>query len=176
MHDAAVAPRQPVPEDLLAPVGEAVGRAVAQFAGVGVELAEVRCADHQVVGVDVDPALIEAAIVELQDAVRAGRLSVSPVTALHRTDTLPRTYRLLRMLPPEAMHHGVGPIVLMNYGLVVREPHRHRHTPQPLVWLGGDDLPGQARSTTSRLRDTDPHTLSHGHALAYDALDVLAAI
>lgn len=111
----------------------------------------------------------------LQDAVRAGRLSVSPVNCLHRRDALLRSFDQFALLPDFCIASGVGPCVLMNYGQVVREPWRHRHTPQRLVWLGGDDLEGDSRSTTSRLRDTDPGLLRSGHEAAYDLLDRLAA-
>jgi glycosyltransferase involved in cell wall biosynthesis len=108
-------------------------------------------------------------------AVRAGALSVSPVTALHRRDALIASFGQFPMLSQRAFDSGVGPNVLMNYGQVVMNPELHRHTPGILVRLGGDDLPGEARSLTSRLKESDPELLYGEHAAAYDLLDRLAA-
>ena len=110
----------------------------------------------------------------LPSDVRNGRLSVSPVTALHRRDALLRSFDQFALLPEYCITSGVGPCVLMNYGQVAAEPWRHAHTSERLVWLGGNDLPGDSRSTTSRLKEMDPGLLGAGHEAAYDLIDRLA--
>ena len=52
MHHPDIPPRKTVAEHLLAPVGEILRRAVSQLVCVGGQLAEVRRADYQIVGVD----------------------------------------------------------------------------------------------------------------------------
>jgi glycosyltransferase involved in cell wall biosynthesis len=106
--------------------------------------------------------------------VRHGILSVSPVTAIHKRDALFKSFDLIALLPDVAFRSGVGPNVMMNYGMVVKDESLHRHIPNVLVRLGGDDLPGEARSLTSRLRESDPELLYGTHAAAYDVLDRLA--
>jgi glycosyltransferase involved in cell wall biosynthesis len=112
----------------------------------------------------------------IRDLVRHGMLSVSPVTAIHEREALFQSFDLAsNLLSERSFRSGVGPNVLMNYGLVVKDESRHRHTPEILVRLGGDDLPGDARSLTSRLKESDPDLLYGEHAAAYDVLDRLAA-
>jgi len=107
--------------------------------------------------------------------VRHGMLSVSPVTAIHERRALFTTFDMAaELLSERSFQSGVGPNVLMNYGLVVADERLHRHTPEVLVRLGGDDLPGEARSLTSRLRESDPELLYGEHSAAYDVLDRLA--
>lgn len=108
-------------------------------------------------------------------AVRAGILSVSPVTAIHRRDALMRSFGQFSLLSQRSFDNGVGPNVLMNYGQVVQDESLHRHIPDQLVRLGGDDLPGYARSLTSRLKESDPDLLYGEHNAAYDLLDRLAS-
>lgn len=109
---------------------------------------------------------------DIPSSVRKGILSVSPVTAIHRTSPLLETFKMFSMLSESCYESGVGPNVLMNYGLVVQRPECHRHIPDILVRL--DDLPGDKRSLTSHLRDTNPELLYGNHNEAYDLLDRLA--
>ena len=111
----------------------------------------------------------------IHEAVRQGVLSVSPVTTLIHRRALISSFAQFPMLPRECIDTGVGPNVLMNYGQVVgRSQYRHAYTPAKLVHLGGDDLPGERRSLTSRLKAEAPDTLYGNHAKAYDLLDELA--
>ncbi len=112
----------------------------------------------------------------IQESVRNGLLSVSPVTMMIRKDSLIAAFGMFRMLPQSCFETGVGPNVLMNYGRVIKPGAQqfHKYTSQKLVHLGGDDLPGERRSLTSRLKESDPDTLYGNHALAYDLLDRLA--
>jgi glycosyltransferase involved in cell wall biosynthesis len=109
---------------------------------------------------------------DIPASVRNGFLSVSPVTALHRTTALLQSFKMFGMLSKSCYDSGVGPNVLMNYGLVVQRPECHRHIPDILVRL--DDLPGEKRSLTSHLRETNPSLLYGNHNEAYDLLDKLA--
>lgn len=104
-------------------------------------------------------------------AVRTGVLSVSPVTALIHRDALTYAWSLMRLLPQKAFDSGVGPNVLMNYATVASHPERMAYTPEILCHL--DDLPGEHRSLTAHLRDTDPDTLFGCHEEAYRLLEAL---
>ena len=104
-------------------------------------------------------------------AVRAGVLSVSPVTALIRRDALLDAWGLMRRLSQRAFDSGVGPNVLMNYATVARWPQRMGYTPEILCHL--DDLPGELKSLTARLRAEDPETLFGCHEEAYRLLEAL---
>lgn len=107
----------------------------------------------------------------IPSAVREGILSVSPVTALIRRDAVIEAWSLMRRLSQQAFDSGVGPNVLLNYATVASHPERMAYTSQILCYL--DDLPGEHKSLTTRLREEDPHTLSGCHDEAYRLLDVL---
>lgn len=109
--------------------------------------------------------------IPIPTAVRHGILSVSPVTALIRRDALIHAWGLMRRLSQRAFDSGVGPNVLMNYSTVASSPENMTYTPEILCHL--DDLPGEHKSLTSRLRETDPHTLYECHNEAYDLLEEL---
>lgn len=104
-------------------------------------------------------------------AVRSGVLSVSPVTALVRRDAMKYAWGLMRRLSQRAFDSGVGPNVLMNYATLARNPERMAYTPEPLCHL--DDLPGDLKSLTARLRAEDPDTLFGCHEEAYRLLEAL---
>lgn len=104
-------------------------------------------------------------------AVRSGVLSVSPVTALIRRDALIAGFGLMRRLSQRAFDSGVGPNVLMNYATVASAPNRMAYTSEVLCHL--DDLPGELKSLTARLRADDPDTLFGCHEEAYRLLEAL---
>ena len=104
-------------------------------------------------------------------AVRSGVLSVSPVTALIRRDALIEAWGLMRRLSQRAFDSGVGPNVLMNYATVASHPELMAYTPDVLCHL--DDLPGELRSLTAKLRAEDPDTLFGCHEEAYRLLEAL---
>lgn len=110
-------------------------------------------------------------VMPIASAVRMGRLSVSPVTALIRRDALLYSWSLMPRLSRRAFDSGVGPNVLLMYATVAQHPHRMAYTPQILCHL--DDLPDDRMSLTRRLREDDPSTLDDCHAEAYDLLDIL---
>lgn len=109
--------------------------------------------------------------IPIPTAVRNGILSVSPVTALIRRDALTYSWGLMRRLSQRAFDSGVGPNVLINYATIAQHPERMAYTPEILCHL--DDLPGEHKSLTSLLRETDPHTLYECHEESYRLLDVL---
>lgn len=104
-------------------------------------------------------------------AVRAGILSVSPVTALIQRDALVAAFGLLGRLSQQAFNSGVGPNVLMNYATVASHPERMAYTSEILCHL--DDLPGEHASLTSILRENDPETLYGCHEEAYQLIENL---
>ncbi len=104
-------------------------------------------------------------------AIRAGILSVSPVTALIRRDALIEAWAHMRHLSQAAFDSGVGPNVIINYVTVAAHPERMAYTPEILCHL--DDLPDHRMSLTRRLRETDPTTLTDCHHEAYDYIETL---
>lgn len=102
--------------------------------------------------------------------VRSGILSVSPVTALIRRDALQKAWENLHYLSPESFTSGVGPNVLMNYITVAAEPQNMAYTPEILCHL--DDLPGDKKSLTRHLRETNPDLLRDCHEEAYRFIDL----
>lgn len=104
-------------------------------------------------------------------AVKAGVLSVSPVTALVKREALVYGFGLMRRLSQRAFDSGVGPNVLMNYAAVAASPELMGYTPEILCHL--DDLPDDKKSLTRLLRETDPATLSECHDEAYALLEQL---
>lgn len=109
--------------------------------------------------------------IPIPQAVRQGVLSVSPVTAMVDRQALVYSFGLMRRLSQRAFDSGVGPNVLMNYASVAASPELMGYTPEILCHL--DDLPGERKSLTRLLRETDPTTLSDCHDEAYDLLESL---
>jgi glycosyltransferase involved in cell wall biosynthesis len=104
-------------------------------------------------------------------AVRTGVLSVSPVTALIRRDALTYAWGLMGRLSQKAFDSGVGPNVLINYATLASNPERMSYVPEVLCHL--DDLPGEHKSLTARLRAEDPDTLYGCHEESYRLLEAL---
>lgn len=113
---------------------------------------------------------------DIPSSVRQGILSVSPVTAIHRKMYLQWVFGKFDQLSPSCIESGVGPNVLMNYaGVWLKDGTAwHRHIPDLLVHLGGDDLPGEQRSTTSRLWAENPELIYNNYQEAYALMDKLA--
>jgi glycosyltransferase involved in cell wall biosynthesis len=109
--------------------------------------------------------------IPIPTAVRSGVLSVSPVTALIRRDALQEAWDAMPLLSQRAYDSGVGPNVLINYLTVAAHPKRMAYTSEILCHL--DDLPGEHRSLTAHLRDTDPETLFGCHEEAYRLIEQL---
>jgi glycosyltransferase involved in cell wall biosynthesis len=104
-------------------------------------------------------------------AVRMGVLSVSPVTAMIWRGALKAAWNAMPLLSGRAYESGVGPNVLMNYFTVAAHPERMAYTPEILCHL--DDLPGEMRSLTSRLRESDAALLRDCHEEAYRLIESL---
>jgi len=104
-------------------------------------------------------------------AVRAGVLSVSPVTALITRPAVLYAWGQMRHISQRAFDSGVGPNVLLNYATIAHSGHLMAYTSEILCHL--DDLPDERKSLTRLLRDTDPATLSECHDEAYAYLDNL---
>lgn len=109
--------------------------------------------------------------IPIPSAVRQGVLSVSPVTALVTRQAMIYAFSLMRCLSQRAFDSGVGPNVLMNYATVAASPQLMGFTSEILCHL--DDLPGEKKSLTRLLRETDPATLSECHDEAYALLEHL---
>jgi glycosyltransferase involved in cell wall biosynthesis len=104
-------------------------------------------------------------------AVRTGVLSVSPVTAMIRRDALQKAWDAMPLLSRRAYNSGVGPNVLMNYLTVAKHPELMAYTPEILCHL--DDLPGEQKSLTRLLRETDAALLHECHEEAYRMIEQL---
>lgn len=106
--------------------------------------------------------------ISIPDAVRTGVLSVSPVTALIRRDALITAWGHMKQISQKAFDSGVGPNVLINYATIASHPENMSYVPELLCHL--DDLPGEHKSLTRHLRETDPETLFGCHEEAYRLL------
>jgi glycosyltransferase involved in cell wall biosynthesis len=106
-------------------------------------------------------------VVELPAAIEQGRMSANPVTALIRTDAALSAWGMFDLLSDATRASAFGPNLLLMYGAVLNDWSAHRHTPKPLVNIGGFTGAGDEKSYTLRVMHNDFNLWQNAYAETY---------